>query len=86
VYGRYQYVRGGLIGELDDELRKISLEGPYALPFEMLVKLGLVARDGLDLDYFSGVVALGYPGDDAVGLFAVPRPVDVPPGPCHRFL
>jgi hypothetical protein len=81
--GRNQDVRRSLTRELDDELREIRLDGLYALLLEMLVELGLVARDGLDLYDLFRLVLFGNTGDDAVGLLTVPRPVDVPTGASH---
>src|ERR671910_264247 len=46
----------------------------------MLIKLGLVGGDRLDLDDLFRVVAPGYLRDDAVCLLAVSRPVHLPPG------
>ena len=50
---RHQDVRGGLPGELDDELREVRLVGVDALALQVLVELGLVGRYGLDLDDLS---------------------------------
>src|ERR671912_1041486 len=46
----------------------------------MLIELGLVGGDRLDLDDLFRVVAPDYLRDDAVCLLAVPRPVHLPPG------
>src|SRR5215208_3553930 len=72
-----QDMRARLPGELDDELREIRLESPDTLPLQVLVELCLVGSNGLDLDDLF-CARLSYdPGDYAVGLLGITRPVDL---------
>ena len=52
----------------------------------MLVELGLVGGDGLDLDDLLGALLPRDTGDDAVRLVGVAGPVDDPAGPRDGFL
>ena len=77
VNGRHHDVGGTVMSELHDELGQVSFPGRNALLLEVLVEVGLLGGDRLDLDDLVDPLVLGDLGDDAVGLLAVTGPVDV---------
>ena len=75
VDARYDDVAGAVVAELDDELGQVGLPGRDALLLEVLVQVGLLGGDRLDLHDLLDALGLGDVADDAVGLVGVAGPV-----------
>jgi len=74
VQRRRDDVRGPLLGELNDVLTQVGLDGPDARRLERTVKLHLFSDHRLALDHAADVVFSGDIDDHPVGFFGRFRP------------
>ena len=84
VDGGHEDVRGAVVGELDDELGQVGLDGVDAVGLQRRVEVDLVGGQRLDLDDLPRAMGADHVGHHPVGLGAVARPVHRParpPGP-----